>query len=234
MTLRFTGFSWPGRIRMRDYAVAISLLLTIGGCASSSLLKPAGQACEVDTYAVAHPLPVPSGVPNDWDKSIPVPARATVAEVSDLQGSMRRVDFRTQGETYAGLKSFYTSELGAAGYNIDKSAEEPADKTIHMWFSGCGRHDTLVIFPDDNSPKDFDVRIVYATGASAAKTAASGSLKGAYEACAFGDQDACSQVESMDTQSGGVAVGAEHGAMIQEQLKSPEQRARDLGPFHGM
>jgi hypothetical protein len=101
----------------------------------------------VDAYALAHPQPVPDGVPNDWDKSIPIPAHATVTEVSDLQGSMRRIDFLTQGETYAGLKSFYTTELGIAGYTVETLSKNrqtrpftslfrPVDGTQRVHFSG--------------------------------------------------------------------------------------------------
>ena len=211
-------------------AIAMGVVLTIGGSASCSIIK-SSQPCEVDAYALAHPHSVPDRVPNDWDNSIPIPAHATVAEVSDLQGYRRRVDFLTQGETYAGLKSFYTTELGIAGYTVENPVEEPADKTFHISFSACGRHNNVFIFPDQQKPKEFDVRVVYVADTTATKTSTSSSVKTLYEACAFGDAEACDQVNS---QSGDPAVGAQHGAIIQEELKSPEQRERDLGPFHGL
>jgi hypothetical protein len=219
-----------GRLRGRYCAVIVGIVLTIAGYAGCSIVKPS-QPCEVDTYAQAHPRPAPSGIPNDWDHSIPVPAHATVAEVSELQGSMRRVDFLTRGETYTRLKSFYTSELETAGYNVDQPIEEPADKTIHISFSACGRHNNVSIFPDQQKPDDFDVRVVYATNATTTRTNASSSVKKLYESCAFGDADACDQINA---QPGDPTVGAAHQAIIQEELKSPEQRAKDLGPFHGM
>ena len=215
-------------LRRHYRAVAIGLMMTLGGPAGCSVVKP-NRPCEVDAYAQAHPRPIPSGLPEDWDKSIPVPDHAMVIEVSDEQESMRRVDFRTDGETYAGLKSFYTDGLTTAGYSVDKSAEEAEDKTMHVWFSACGRHENVFIFPDDEHAKDFDVRIVYVTEPGAKTTDSSTSIKKAYEACAFGDAEACGQVNSGDP-----TVGAAHDAAIQEQLKSPEQRAKDLGPFHGM
>ena len=211
-------------------AIAIGVVLTIGGSASCSLVK-SSQPCEVDAYALAHPHPLPDGVPNDWDKSIPIPAHASVADVSNLQGSRRRVDLLTRRETYAGLKSFYTTELGIAGYTVENPVEEPADKTFHVAFSACGRHGNVFIFPDQQKPKEFDVRVVYVVDTTATKTSTSSSVKKPYEACAFGDADACDQVNA---QSGDPAVGAQHEAIIQEELKAREQREKDLGPCHGL
>jgi hypothetical protein len=169
--------------------------------------------------------------PQRLGQKLPVPAHATVAEVSDLQGSMRRVDFLTQGETYAGLKSFYTTELGIAGYTVETPVEEPADKTFHIAFSACGRHNNVFIFPDQQKPKAFDVRVVYVADTTATKTSTSSSVKEPYEACAFGDADACDQVNA---QSGDPTVGAQHEAIIQEELKPREQGEKNLGPFHGL
>jgi hypothetical protein len=46
--------------------------------------------------------------------------------------------------------------------------------------------------------------------------------------CSFGDTDACKKV---DSQPGGADAAAAHDAAIREELKSPEQREKDLyGP----
>jgi len=206
--------------------VAIGCLIsTIGGCATSSTVKPARQPCEVDAYASAHLHSVPSGVPDDWNKSIPIPPRATVAAVSDLEGVMRRVDFQTEGETYSELKTFYATELRAAGYNLEKPVEQPALKTIDIMFSACGKLETVSIFPDQENPKNFNVRVVYDTYRTTNKTGTSNPVVSLYVNCSFGDADACNQLNS---RPGGADAYAEHDAMIREQLKSPEQRARDL------
>ena len=206
--------------------IAIGCLIsTIGGCATSSTLKPARQPCEVDAYASAHLHPVPRGLPDDWNKSIPIPPRATVAAVSDLQGVLRHVDFQTDGETYSELKTFYTSGLREAGYNVEKPVEQPALKTIDIMFSACGKLETVSIFPDLENPKNFNVRVVYDTYRTTNKTGPSNPVVSLYVNCSFGDADACDQLNS---RPGGADAYAEHDAMIREQLKSPEQRARDL------
>jgi hypothetical protein len=206
--------------------IAIGCLIsTIGGCATSSTGKPARQPCEVDAYASAHLYPVPSGGPDDWNKGIPIPPRATVAAVSDLQGVMHHLDFQTEGETYSELKTFYTTELRAAGYNVGKPVEQPELKTIDITFSACGKLDTVSIFPDQENPKDFSVRVVYDTYRTTNKTGTSNPVLSLYMNCSFGDSDACNQLNS---RPGGADAYAEHDAMIREQLKSPEQRARDL------
>ncbi len=63
---------------------------------------------------------------------------------------------------------------------------------------------------------------------SVSEAGASNSLLDAGVQCSFGDADACKQV---DSQAGGADGAIEHDAMIREQLKSPEQRQKDLyGP----
>ena len=60
------------------------------------------------------------------------------------------------------------------------------------------------------------------------ETGASNSILGSYVDCSFGDADACKQV---DSQPGGADAAAAHDAIINEELKSPEQREKDLyGP----
>jgi hypothetical protein len=208
------------------------LTLTIGGCATTSTVKPASQPCEVDAYASTHPRPIPSGVPSDWDKSIPAPPRGTVVAVSDLPGVMRHVDFHTEGETYSSLKTFYTTELGAAGYNVGKPVEQPGQKSIDITFSACGKLDTVSIFPDQENPKDFNVRVVYDTGGTTNKAGTTNPVQSLYVDCSFGDADACNQ---LDSRPGGADAYAEHDGMIREQLKSPEQRATDRDrALHGL
>jgi hypothetical protein len=138
---------------------------------------------------------------------------------------MRRVDFQTEGETYSELKTFYTTELRAAGYNLEKPVEQPALKTIDIMFSACGKLETVSIFPDQENPKNFNVRVVYDTYRTTNKTRTSNPVLSLYLNCSFGDADACNQLNS---RPGGADAYAEHDAMIREQLKSPEQRARDL------
>ena len=167
---------------------------------------------------------MPSGLPGDWDKSIPLPPRATVAAVSDLRGVMRPIDFQIEGQSYSELKTFYTTELKAAGYDVQNPVAQPGQQTIGITFSACGRLDTVSIFPDQQIPKDFDLRIVYDTDRSSPKPDTSNSILGLYVDCSFGDADACNQLNSG---SGAAAGTAEHNAMIQEQLKSPQQRSRD-------
>ena len=78
--------------------------------------------------------------------------------------------------------------------------------------------------------------IVGCASSSATKTASqttadagtSNSSLDAYVDCSFGDADACKQV---DSQPGGADAAAAHDAIIREELKSPEQREKDLyGP----
>jgi hypothetical protein len=136
--------------------IAIGCLIsTIGGCATSSTVKPARQPCEADAYASAHLHPAPSGVPDDWNKSIPFPPRATVAAVSDLQGVMRRVDFQTEGETYSELKTFYSTELRAAGYNVEKPVEQPELKTIDIHVFRLRKTEYRIHLSRSGEPKRF-------------------------------------------------------------------------------
>lgn len=63
---------------------------------------------------------------------------------------------------------------------------------------------------------------------SNANLGGSETVLGNYLDCSFGDADACKQV---DSQPGGADAAAEHAAIINEELKSPEQREKDLyGP----
>jgi hypothetical protein len=66
---------------------------------------------------------------------------------------------------------------------------------------------------------------VYDTYRTTNKTGTSSPVLSLYVNCSFGDADACNQLNS---RPGGADAYAEHDAMIREQLKSPEQRAKDL------
>ena len=114
------------------------------------------------------------------------------------KGVMRHVDFQTEGETYSELKTFYTTELRAAGYNVGKPVEQPALKTIDIMFSACGKLDTVSIFPDQENPKDFSVRVVYDTYRTTNKTGTSSPVLSLYVNCSFGDVDACNQFRTRD------------------------------------
>jgi hypothetical protein len=137
---------------------------TILALVAALLLIPAA-ASHADLFGSKKPK-LPAGMPRKWDKTIPIPPGAVVANVKAPSpeksplGIVHTVNFIVPGD-FDGLIEFYSTELPKAGFELGPQVKVPARKAYDLNFSKASVQNTLTIAPDAKDPAKFDLRIIY-------------------------------------------------------------------------
>jgi hypothetical protein len=149
----------------------------------AALLVTAGICLGVAAFADDANLP--AGLPDGWNKKIPLPPGATVVKVGKPDGAIANVELATPGD-FNGLIDFFQTGLTKAGFRLDTTLKMTARKSYNVSFEGKGTLNSLTLYPNDKDPSKFTIRITYvpitgdknsATGApAAASSSAAGGL----------------------------------------------------------
>ncbi|HEY2663723.1 MAG TPA: hypothetical protein VGI47_05235 [Candidatus Binataceae bacterium] len=103
---------------------------------------------------------LPAGLPDVWNKKIPLPPGATVVTVGKTQGAIANVELVTPGD-FNGLIDFFQTGLTKAGFKLDTPLKMTARKSYNVSFEGRGTLNSLTIYPSDKDPSKFTIRITY-------------------------------------------------------------------------
>jgi hypothetical protein len=100
------------------------------------------------------------GLPNHWDKRIPLPPGAAVTDVKPPVGAAQTVEISSPLD-YDKTVAFYREGLPKAGFQLGPELKVPARKVYNLNFTRASVQDTLTVFPDKADPSKMKMRIVY-------------------------------------------------------------------------
>jgi len=142
---------------MNMKSIVVALLVTAAICA--------GVAAFADD---ANP---PAGLPEGWNKKIPLPPGTTVVKVGKSDGAVASIELATPGD-FNGLIDFFQTGLTKAGFRLDTPLKMTARKSYNVSFEGKGTLNSLTLYPNDKEPSKFTIRITYVPVAGDKNTAA--------------------------------------------------------------
>ena len=103
---------------------------------------------------------LPAGLPDIWNKKIPLPPGTTVVKVGKPNGALANVELVAPGD-FNGLIDFFQAGLTKAGFRLDVPLKMTARKSYNVSFEGKGTLNSLTIYPNDKDPSKFTIRITY-------------------------------------------------------------------------
>jgi hypothetical protein len=103
---------------------------------------------------------LPAGLPDIWNKQIPLPPGTTVVNAGKPNGAIANVEFVAPGD-FNGLIDFFQTGLTKAGFKLDVPLKMTARKSYNVSFEGKGTLNSLTIYPNDKDPSKFTIRVTY-------------------------------------------------------------------------